>query len=350
MRVLSFNLWHGLSPTSPLVFEALEPNARLRMREDLQVDVVRSVNPDFCFFQEVNPIPTRGPELSSKLVMDGQYQGDLVGLKVLGVGLPFNLHSGLAILGARKFGIKFVQAISLSRPNFNWVRMWASWQLKEERFALFCETLIPGVGKVLLVDTHLHHGMESTPEFEAEIDKMVKEYELNSSFVSELKERLRRGDERRRSEVTTLMTEVKRLEKRYSAVVICGDFNAAPQSSLFHIFKEMGFRDAWAEAHADDPGYTFDSHTNQANHLLQARFPLSLVLEDLTFSAKTKEHLLGLARGQETRPRRIDYIWFRSSPSVKLKVTRAELVGKPNAEGLAPSDHFGVMADLELDA
>lgn len=347
MRVLSFNLWHGLSPASPLAFEALEPDSRRRLREDLQLEAIQGLNPDFCFLQEVNPVHSRGPELSEGLGMEGEYQGDLVGLKVLGVGLPFNLHSGLSLLASSRYGLKRVDAVSLSRPGFNWVRSWASWQLKEERFALFCESLIPGVGKVLLVNTHFHHGMEMTPEFEVVIDQMCESNELKSSFVSELKERLRRGDERRLQEMSVLIERVKVLEKRYSAIVICGDFNAVPNSELFHGLREVGFRDAWAEAHPEDPGYTFDRDANMANHLLQSRFPLSLVLEDLTFSAKTKEHLLGLARGQETRPRRIDYIWYRSS-AVPLKVTRAELVGKPNAEGLAPSDHFGVCADLEL--
>lgn len=347
MRVLSFNLWHGLSPSSPLAFEALEPDTRRRLREDLQISTIKSLNPDFCLLQEVNPVPTRGPAVVAAIDMDGEFQGDLVGLKVLGVGLPFNLHSGLAITAAKKFGLKRVDAISLSRPNFNWVRMWASWQLKEERFALFCESMVPGIGKVLLVDTHLHHGMEVTPDFEAKIDEMVKTFELNSSFVSELKERLRRGDERRRSEVAVLMSAIKKIEKKYSAVIVCGDLNANPDSELFHIFKEMGFRDAWLEANPTDVGFSWDRTTNEANHLLQARFPLSLVLEDLTFSAKMKEHLLGLARVQENRPRRIDYVWFKSH-GVNLKVTRAELVGKPNAEGLAPSDHFGVCVDLEV--
>ena len=93
-------------------------------------------------------------------------------------------------------------------------------------------------------------------------------------------------------------------------------------------------------------GLTFDSSRNVANHLLQARFPLSLVVEDLTFDSKTKDALLALARNQEARPRRIDYIWYRSH-SFDLRVKNAELVGLPDAEGLAPSDHFGVCVDFE---
>lgn len=346
MRVLSFNLWHGLSPASPLAFEALEPEARRNLRERLQIEVIRELKPDFCFFQEVNPAQTRADVFRRELHAEVEYQPDLVGLKVLGVGVPFNLNSGLAIVGSNRFGLKNVDSVSLSRPNFNWVRKWASWQLQEERFALFCESMVPGWGKVLLVNTHLHHGLESTATLLEEIDHLAKQHELNSSFLSELKERVLKANARRMSEMANLLRVLKQHEKRYAGVILCGDFNAEPDNEIFAALRELGFRDAWSEVHGEgEPGLTFDPPANEANHLLQANFPLSLVLEDLTFSAKTKEQLLHIARRHEGRPRRIDYVWFRAN-SENVKVTRAELVGKPNAEGLAPSDHFGVCVDF----
>lgn len=347
MRFLTFNLWHGLSPASPIAFEALEPTARRHLREKLQIETLKDLKPDFCFLQELNPVHIRVEALRDVLQMEGQYQPDLVGLKVFGLGVPLNLHSGLAILASEKLGCKPVAAVSLSRP-FNWVRKWASWQLKEERFALFSETMIPGWGKVLLVNTHLHHGLEATPRFLAEFEKIAEAHELNATFLSELKERVNRGNNRRMNEITLLLRTLKQHEKRYSGVVMCGDFNAEAESDIFHPFKEMGFEDAWAEAHGTEPGNTFDPHANEANHVLQANFPLTLMVEDLTFSSKTKTELLQLARRHENRPRRIDYLWYRSSGK-NVRVTRAQLVGKPNAEGMAPSDHFGVCVDLEVE-
>jgi endonuclease/exonuclease/phosphatase family metal-dependent hydrolase len=347
MRILSFNLWHGLSPASPLAFEALEPEARRSLREKLQIEVLKGLNADFCFLQEVNPVQARAHVLRHELQAEVQYQPDLVGLKVFGLGLPFNLNSGLAITGALRNGLKSVDAVSLSRPGFNWVRAWASWQLQEERFALFAESLVPGWGKVLLVNTHLHHGLESVPKFIEEIDKLADEHELNSQFLLEVKTRVLKANARRVSEMSQLLRTLQQHEKRYAGVIVCGDFNAEPENEIFQPLRELGFRDAWDEVHGSrDPGYTFDPNHNEANHLLQANFPLTLILEDLTFSTKIKEQLLQLARRHENRPRRIDYVWFRTNVQ-NVKVTRAELVGKPNAEGLAPSDHFGVCVDFE---
>ena len=340
-----------------VMFEALEPVERRELRERRQMELLRELRPDFCFLQEVNPVVPRAREFGDVLEMDSCEQPDLVGLKVFGVGVPLNLNSGLALLASRRLGLKPVLSLSLSRPHFNWVRSWASWQLKEERFALFAETLVPDWGRVLLVNTHLHHGLELTADLRESVDRLAKEMELNSSFVSELSSRFEAGNARRASEIGVLLRHLSKLPGRYAAVVLCGDFNCSPESEVADTLREHGFRDAWVEGGASgvaeaktssSAGYTFDASVNVANHILQEKFPLSLTVEDLTFSAKTKDALLALARGQESRPRRIDYVWFRpGSEGLKLRVARAEMVGLPDTEGVAPSDHFGVCVDLE---
>lgn len=347
MRVLSFNLWHGLTPSSPVAFDALEPAGRRALRQEHQLKLLRELDPDICFFQEVNPVAERAAEMGDCLRMDTAMQPDLVGLKLFGIGLPLNLNSGLLTLARHSHGLRKVAGVSLSRPGTHFVHSWGSWQLKEERFALFAETLLPGWGRVLLINTHLHHGLESTPEFLAELDKLAEEMDLSTSVVSEIHRRLDRGSERRAQELGVLIENLHRYESRYEVVMIGGDFNASPEGGFGEALQSLGFRDCWAEKHPGDAGgLTFDKNANPANHMLQASFPLTLVVEDLSFSAKTKEALLTLARKQESRPRRIDYVWLRAD-SVKLNIKSVDLVGKPDAEGLAASDHFGVCVDID---
>jgi endonuclease/exonuclease/phosphatase family metal-dependent hydrolase len=347
MRFLTYNLWHGLSPSSVVAFEALEPKGRRELRENLQVHLLRDLKPDVAFLQEVNPSSSRAAEFSDVLEMTAAIQPDLVGLKLFGVGLPLNLNSGLVTLAGRSLGLKKLEGLSLSRPGTHRVHSWGSWQLQEERFALFCEAMLPRWGRVLLVDTHLHHGLEATPEFLRELDQLCAELELSENIISELKARLAAGGERRQRELEVLLGAVAKHQKRYEVIVIGGDFNARPDSEVAHMLIDAGFRDVWAEVHPEGGGLSFDGTRNEANHRLQENFPLTMVVEDLSFSAKVKESLLTLARTQERRPRRIDQLWLRSN-TLGLRVERAELVGLPNAEGLAPSDHFGVCADIEL--
>lgn len=344
MRFLTFNLWHGLSPVSPVLFEGLEPAERRRLREQQQLRILREVSPDVGFFQEVNPVVKRGPEIATHLGMDLTFQPDLVGLKLFGLGLPLNLNSGLVTVAARRLQARRIAAVSLSRPGLNLVRPWGSWQLKEERFALFTEVSSDDLGHTLLINTHMHHGLESTAEYLEQLEVLGGTLELSASAMSEMKDRLARGNQRRNQELAVLLRALEKHEKSYDSVVLAGDFNASPASELNQILREMGFRDAWSEACPQDPGLTYDRTRNEANHVLQASFPLTLVVEDLSFSAKVKEALLRLAREHEYRPRRIDYVWFKSNRM--LQVASARLVGLPDAEGLAPSDHFGVCTDI----
>jgi endonuclease/exonuclease/phosphatase family metal-dependent hydrolase len=328
-----------------VAMEALEPLGRKVLREQIQLEVLKNTEADIHFFQEVNPVATRSQQLATSVDAIFQSQGDLAGLKLFGLGFPFNLNSGLVTAVRRKWGMRPVGAISLSRPGLNLVRSWASWQLKEERFALLSETLLPGWGKVLLVNAHIHHGLEATDKLVEQLRQLSDELGLPASAVSELKERLNKGNKRRAQEMDVLFEAIDSLGERYEGVVVAGDFNSRPESEVAARFAASGFRDAWSEANGDDPGFTFDSSRNAANHLMQKNFPLTLVVEDLSFSVKVKDSLLDLARVHEAAPRRIDYIYFRSK-SVKLKVNSASLVGVPSSGDLAPSDHFGVCADI----
>lgn len=347
MRFLTFNLWHGLTPSSPVAFEALEPAGRRALRELQQVEVLRALEPDICFFQETNPVQSRAREFSSVLGMDSCLQPDLVGVKLFGLGIPLNLNSGLLTLARRSLGMKCLEGVSLSRPGSHLVHSWGSWQLKEERFALFAEAILPKWGRVLLVNTHFHHGLEATPDFLKELEKLAKQLEISEGVIEEIKSRLQAGSERRARELKVLLETLARYESRYEVIILGGDFNASPETGFGAKLHEAGFKDVWCEANPQDPGLSFDATQNSANHFLMTTFPITLVVEDLSFSSKVKEALMALARKQEDRPRRIDYLWMRAN-SLDLTVKQAKLFGQPDAEGLAPSDHFGICADIEL--
>ena len=329
------------------MYEALEPAERLRLREARQLEVIKQVDADVCFFQECNPAPRRAPELARLMNAKYNVQPDLVGLKLFGLGLPMNLNGGLVITARPRLGLKWVDAISLSRPQLNLVRSWGSWQVREERFALYSEITRPDGGRTLLINTHVHHGLEATPEVKAEIERLGEELSLSESVMTELRERLARGNSRRRQEIQNLLARLDTRRDQYDAVVLAGDFNVAPGGEVGRILTEYGFRDSWLTVNPDDPGFTFDRDRNVANHLLQLSFPLTLKVEDLSFSPRIRDKLLELARAEENRPRRIDYVWTWTKGE-PVRVRHAEIVGLPDDDGLAPSDHFGVVTDLEF--
>lgn len=98
--------------------------------------------------------------------------------------------------------------------------------------------------------------------------------------------------------------------------VLAGDFNAPPDSPDLGALANSGFTDAWPAAQPDDPGYTWRLDNPHA--------------------------------ARETWPwRRIDLIWTRS-PTHRLLVEKAELIGTGSIGAVWPSDHAGVLVGLSV--
>ena len=124
---------------------------------------------------------------------------------------------------------------------------------------------------------------------------------------------------------------VRRIEelvaRRPAHVVLGGDLNAEPHTSSMRFLTgrtslegtSTAFRDVWESVHGDAPGWTFDPGN-----------PLAAIDEP------------GLDRG-----RRIDYVLVRCGDhGPTLQVLDAGLAVHEPVEGIHPSDHYGVFADL----
>jgi len=114
---------------------------------------------------------------------------------------------------------------------------------------------------------------------------------------------------------------------RVRQVVLGGDFNAEPHTSSMRFLTgrrslegmSTAYRDAWESVHGDAPGHTFDP-----------RNPLTAVDEP------------GLDRG-----RRIDHLLVRCGDhGPTLRIADARLAVHEPVDGVQPSDHYGVVADL----
>jgi endonuclease/exonuclease/phosphatase family metal-dependent hydrolase len=108
--------------------------------------------------------------------------------------------------------------------------------------------------------------------------------------------------------------------------VVVGDFNARPEATEIRFLsglhalggRSIYLADCFAEV-GRGPGYTFDAAANP-------------------FAALTHE-----------APRRIDYVFVRGPDRHgRGKPLRAEVVLDGSENGIAPSDHFGVLAEIGL--
>jgi endonuclease/exonuclease/phosphatase family metal-dependent hydrolase len=128
----------------------------------------------------------------------------------------------------------------------------------------------------------------------------------------------------RQEQVGFIANLVKQTWKGPVPPIICGDFNAIPTADEIRMLTGeapvpvdgLYFFDAWQAAGHSDPGFTWDNANPLTNKALQPN-------------------------------RRLDYI-FVGEPAENAAghVLSAERVGTNPTDGVFPSDHFGVLAEL----
>ena len=134
--------------------------------------------------------------------------------------------------------------------------------------------------------------------------------------------------ERGRQAVLTAGYIEELVERSGQHVVLAGDMDAVPEADSIRFWRglhaldgtSVSYRDAWELTHGAGPGPTFAPSTTP-------------IMED---------------HWQTDLDRRIDYVFVRcgrAGPS--LRVTNACRTFEGPLDGVWPSDHFGVVADLE---
>lgn len=125
------------------------------------------------------------------------------------------------------------------------------------------------------------------------------------------------GDAAERFEQARKLTAWLDESPAHDALIVVGDFNAAPHEPTYAHMTAAGYRSAYAAANGSEPPVTWPSG-------LQAP-----------------------AMDTDGDPACLDYIWLRGAVDVRAARLAWDrpAVGDPT---LYPSDHFGIMADVEV--
>lgn len=133
------------------------------------------------------------------------------------------------------------------------------------------------------------------------------------------------------------MLEIADLDQRHRRTlptIIAGDFNAAPDTSGIRFLsglqsldgRGVHYHDAWAVA-GDGPGHTWTADN-----------PLAAAQIDLVVR-------------QPGHRRRIDYVFvgsWHAHPAAAARIAAARLFADRPVDGVWPSDHAGVVVDLDI--
>lgn len=396
LTLITYNLWHGLSGEGTLRFGELEPLEHRLEREQAQEHYFASLGADIYFFQETNPLDVRMAKFARILNRVPFGQIDSSGVRLEAAGLPLNLYSGLTTYVSPELQAIHKKALKLSGSSIQ--NEWFSIQFKEARHALLTECLHPVLGRILLVNLHLHHGLERTRALSLKVMEWKRKFNPSARAMSDIDSKLNSGDRRRKAEIEYLLKNLTAFKGRYPVIVMAGDFNASPDSEIHELIKAFGFEDLWEKAgggardsnasinhkqkqdvvanndNEAPRGYTYDGKRN-VNHRFNAKFKLPEDWDAIDAPLMAKDEFRKIIMDQEALPRRIDYLYVKTS--IPLHVKDVEVLGphvhietsktRPNAaaagasdiesaggvaaasaHGVELSDHFGLKAKVHF--
>ena len=336
LKVINYNLWHGLG-IGFFKREVLESSSHKSQRYQEQIKLLKKAKPDILFLQELNPVGSLSKRIAKELGMFSVFQNTNCGISILGFGLPTNLDMGISILVRPPLEIKKILGVKLSGP-FGACTPYFTFQYSEFRYALFALAYHPHHGSLLLANTHLHHGVEWSPQVRAKIDFWEKTGILTKSQRKELEEVIEQSNQRRKQELNNLFAHKKELMSYYKQppFILAGDFNSTVESPIYKSIVETYKLKDSVEAYSPEP-FTWNPLQNKKNHQYTEKFGISVPSFD-------KKEIESFFKEYDRRQRRIDYIFV--SPNIEI-LSQELFAAEPNEQGIIGSDHFGVLVQIQ---
>lgn len=348
LKIATLNVWHGLAGRGVVNFREFETLSVRRARFQKSLDILKSLDPDIVLFQELNPVSVQGQQITRFL--GGSFHGrvDQSGVKFLSRGFPKNLATGLGLLLRGHVNAAAPLGDALRAPGFVRVSGSAgfsgehlSFHLDEQRYAQFQSVNHEAFGRLLIVNTHLHHGFERFSELVRLLRQAVADGRVARIDFDRLLPSLDQARDRRLSEVDRILEVIHQFDRFHDGVLLGGDLNSTPEGAAYQSILGDGYTDLAEKS----PEPTWDPHANRKNHLIQATLGFDFPIPDFGNRA-----LVDVYRAFDAVPRRIDFLFAKGSLAAGSSgpLSKIERFGFPESDDeQAPSDHFGLMASYQ---
>ncbi len=340
LRLLTINVWSGLDYTGFTSFGEYEEKQRRQARFEALVGQIRDLDPDVVFVQEANPLARYASRLAERLSFEEIHQVVNAGIKLGPVGIPVNFKEGLAILARPSLRLGMYDAWKLA----------GSFGLHGDALTIhFDEAVFSLVGKIFvdevpiyLVNVHLVSSPPRGTEVEAQLQDFLTEGSISEKEHRKALSFWRGRYERREREAAELLERLDELPPD-SPRIVAGDFNATPDSPEMRLFQTSGqFHDTQSHSGSIQQP-TWDPEENE-------NIAYSSRMTDARGKSRSGKSRIGYQRlftWYASRSRRIDYI-FLSRHFDADDISESRVVLNTAVNGVKPSDHYGVVADVNL--
>lgn len=320
---MTINVWSGLTYEGSLSM-ARHADDDPEHRYGLLVAGLREVDPDIIALQEANPLPDYAERLAADLGCLVAYRVALGGIRLGPVGLPDNLREGGAILVRKDWTLT-----DLGREHLGGCGVATNFfcfHFSELTQAILGRVVMNGK-PLYIYAVHLY----SSPFRPSALDASLES--LRSDWPPEEIEAARRAAEadmeRRKRDIARLVEFIEETLPPGMPAIILGDFNTTPESGELDALLANG---AWVDSHRwKHPaveGFTWDPLTNP----------------NFREADRTPGIYHHLKAEHARRPARLDLILVRGNiPAERILESRVILTPE---DGLAPSDHYGVLTTL----
>ena len=340
LKVLTINVWSGLDYIGTLKMGEYESASQRNVRFQSLVAQVKEISPDLIFVQEANPVASYAADLAAAFSMVEIHQVVNGGIKVGSVGIPTNLKEGLVILTRPGLSLQKMGAWKLSgSPGIHSDIL--SFHLEEAVLALVGKIKV-GEGDFFLINVHLVAAPRMPEDMDSFRKSVLGKGKISGTGFNRALEEWREREERRTVEIEKLLGHLKLLPPDVPCIV-AGDFNAEPDSLEMGVFLDRsGLTDLLAESEnkkdPDTESFTWDVGRNENTSF-------SASLKDARGKARRGFGYVSAVAGRKSR--RLDYIFLGKNLS-GAEASRPRIVLKESIGGLKPSDHFGVLAEIDF--
>ncbi len=316
IRFVTINAWSGLTYDGTFKSGTYESKEERLFRYGLLVNALQDLDADVIGVNEANMLPGYAKKLSRDLGYDYIYAVRVGGVRLGQAGLPINLREGHVLLAKKYLNLTPAGSRGISG---GYAGNFASFHLYDANRVLAGKITV-GEREVFLFSTQW---CESEFAKDSRLKSLVELYANDYLDGAELLGKVRdavEGRNRRLDEADKTLAFVSEVAGN-NAAVLMGSLSSLPESGEIQKLLDSGFNDAWDVAKGE--GYTRDGEQN--THI--------------------GKYFFDPESGEEPRRDRVDYIFYKGE---EVKALKAIIALNKGTYETHPSDHFAVVADLEL--